>query len=430
MKLRSRTLSKLDKIMTDIIGDTGEKVPGLGVIAFKDGKEVYSKFIGYRNINKKLSVTRDTRFRVASISKMFTIFTIMQFVDKGTIDLDTDVSEYLGFNLRNPNFLETPITVRMLASHTSSLRDGNNYSLPPECSIEEFFISNGAGYEAGIHFAPRSETIGNYFKYSNLNYNLLGTIIEKVTGERFDLYQKKHILNQLDMKADYVVSNLVKDEFNNLGTIYKKSKNSVWNEDFDWIAQVDDYIEQPAKDSIQIRSTDDDNSTKYYDLNDYKVGTNATIFSPTGGLRISFEELSHCLQMLMNDGIYNGRQIISKGLLDEMMSLQWVYNGNNGDNYGVMFNYGLGMYKIEGGSDARLCKDYDIDFIGHSGEAYGLISGLYFIPNTMSGVLFMTNGTAVEPDINPKSRGKFSNSYIWEENIMNPICQYIFGKQD
>ncbi|MBR2179715.1 MAG: beta-lactamase family protein [Selenomonadaceae bacterium] len=416
--------------MTDIIGDTGEKVPGLGVIAFKDGKEVYSKFIGYRNINKKLSVTRDTRFRVASISKMFTIFTIMQFVDKGTIDLDTDVSEYLGFNLRNPNFLETPITVRMLASHTSSLRDGNNYSLPPECSIEEFFISNGAGYEAGIHFAPRSETIGNYFKYSNLNYNLLGTIIEKVTGERFDLYQKKHILNQLDMKADYVVSNLVKDEFNNLGTIYKKSKNSVWNEDFDWIAQVDDYIEQPAKDSIQIRSTDDDNSTKYYDLNDYKVGTNATIFSPTGGLRISFEELSHCLQMLMNDGIYNGRQIISKGLLDEMMSLQWVYNGNNGDNYGVMFNYGLGMYKIEGGSDARLCKDYDIDFIGHSGEAYGLISGLYFIPNTMSGVLFMTNGTAVEPDINPKSRGKFSNSYIWEENIMNPICQYIFGKQD
>ena len=430
MKLRSRTLSKLDKIMTDIIGDTGEKVPGLGVIAFKDGKEVYSKFIGYRNINKKLSVTRDTRFRVASISKMFTIFTIMQFVDKGTIDLDTDVSEYLGFNLRNPNFLETPITVRMLASHTSSLRDGNNYSLPPECSIEEFFISNDAGYEAGIHFAPRSETIGNYFKYSNLNYNLLGTIIEKVTGERFDLYQKKHILNQLDMKADYVVSNLVKDEFNNLGTIYKKSKNSVWNEDFDWIAQVDDYIEQPAKDSIQIRSTDDDNSTKYYDLNDYKVGTNATIFSPTGGLRISFEELSHCLQMLMNDGIYNGRQIISKGLLDEMMSLQWVYNGNNGDNYGVMFNYGLGMYKIEGGSDARLCKDYDIDFIGHSGEAYGLISGLYFIPNTMSGVLFMTNGTAVEPDINPKSRGKFSNSYIWEENIMNPICQYIFGKQD
>ena len=122
--------------MTDIIGDTGEKVPGLGVIAFKDGKEVYSKFIGYRNINKKLSVTRDTRFRVASISKMFTIFTIMQFVDKGTIDLDTDVSEYLGFNLRNPNFLETPITVRMLASHTSSLRDGNNYSLPPVCSIE------------------------------------------------------------------------------------------------------------------------------------------------------------------------------------------------------------------------------------------------------------------------------------------------------
>ena len=129
----------------------------------------------------------------------------------------------------------------------------------------------------------------------------------------------------------------------------------------------------------------------------------------------------------MNGGIYNGRQVINKKRLDEMMKPQWIYNGENGDNYGVMFNYGLGMYKIEGNGKARLCKDYDVDFIGHSGEAYGLISGLYFIPNTKSGIVFMTNGTAVEPDINPKSHGKFSNSYIWEENIINPICEYIFA---
>ena len=426
--MKSMRLSKLTEAMEAMIGYTDAKVPGFGVIVFKDGEEVYSKFLGYRNIEKKLPVTRDTRFRVASISKMFTVFTIMQLVDNSKINLDTDVSEYLGFVLRNPNFLETPITIRMLASHTSSLHDGKIYSLPPECSIEEFFMPNGVGYEAGVHFAPKNETIGKYFKYSNLNYNLLGTIIEKVTGERFDLYQKNHILSQLDTRADYVVANLDKNEFNYLGTIYQKSKSGIWSEELDWIAQVDDYVNQPPKDTLKIRSIDDsDSSTRYYNLNDYKVGTNATIFSPTGGLRISFEELSRCLQMLMNGGIYNGRQVINKKRLDEMMKPQWIYNGENGDNYGVMFNYGLGMYKIEGNGKARLCKDYDVDFIGHSGEAYGLISGLYFIPNTKSGIVFMTNGTAVEPDINPKSHGKFSNSYIWEENIINPICEYIFS---
>ena len=429
--LKPMKLSKLDEAITAMIGNTGAKVPGLGVIVFKDGKEVYSKFLGRRRIDANLPMTRDTRFRVASISKMFTIFTIMQLVDKGKLNLDTDVSEYLGFRLRNPNFTDIPITVRMLASHTSSLRDGDIYSLPPECSIEEFFTVDGLGYEDGAHFSARTEEIGIYFKYSNLNYNLLGTIIERVTGERFDLYQKKFILTQLDTKADYVVGNLDKDEFDNLGTIYQKSKNSVWNEDLDWTAQADDYSKQPAKNTILVRSTVDDNTqTRYYNLNDYKVGTNATIFSPTGGLRISFEELSHCLQMLMNSGIYNDRQIISKVLLDEMMKPQWVYSGDNGDNYGVMYNYGLGMYGIDGKNKARLCRDYDIDFIGHSGEAYGMISGLYFIPNTKSGVVFMINGTAVEPDINPQSRGKFSNSYIWEENIMNPICQYIFSDQN
>ena len=113
----------LEKELSDLIGETGTKVLGFGVIAFKDSKEVYSKFSGFSNIEKKIPITRYTRFRVASVSKMFTAFTIMQLVEQGKINLDTDVSEYLGFKLRNPNFPDTPINVRMLASHTSTLRD-------------------------------------------------------------------------------------------------------------------------------------------------------------------------------------------------------------------------------------------------------------------------------------------------------------------
>ena len=94
--------------------------------------------------------------------------------------------------------------------------------------------------------------------------------------------------------------------------------------------------------------------------------------------------------------------------------------------YGVMFSYGLGLYQIDGASAARLCKNYDVDFVGHSGDAYGMISGLYFRPGTKDGVIFMVNGTAVVAEDDARSLGKFSNSYIWEEEIMNPICEKIF----
>ena len=420
----------LDEELENMIGDNGSKVPGLGVIVFKDGQEVYSKFLGRRHINEDKPLTRDTRFRVASISKMFTIFTIMQLVDQGKIDLDADISNYLSFKLRNPNFPDISITVRMLASHTSSLRDGKIYSLPPEFSIKEFFNSKGKFFDNGIHFANRNEEIGKYFSYCNLNYGILGTIIERVTNERFDLYQKNHILKQLKTKADYLVANLSKNEFENLGTIYQKNINGVWNENFDWTTQIDDYEIQPANDTVLIQNPYARDTDKIYSLENYEIGTNATIFSPAGGLRISFEELTHCLEMLMNDGNYKGSQIIRNDLLTEMKTPQWIYNEkiSNGDPYGVMFNYGLGIYKIEGNSKARLCRDHKIDLIGHSGEAYGMISGLYFIPGTKDGLIFMINGEAIDIDSDKQSQGNFSNNYIWEEIIINSICENIFVK--
>ena len=57
------------------------KVPGLGVVVFKNGREVFSKFVGSRRLGK--SVTRQTRFRIASVSKMFTVFSILQLVERG-----------------------------------------------------------------------------------------------------------------------------------------------------------------------------------------------------------------------------------------------------------------------------------------------------------------------------------------------------------
>ena len=392
---------KIDKELEKMLNEGYEQVPGLGVIVYKNNEEVYSKFIGERNIRKKLPMTRETRLRVASVSKMFTIFTIMELIECGKINLDEDASKYLGFELRNPNFAGEKITIRMLASHTSTLRDGEKYNFPLEKTLKESLNEE--------HFGKEDK---KYFKYCNLNYGILGTIIENVTGKRFDIYQKENILKKLEIKGDYVVGNLEKKEYEKLGALYQQKISGKWQ------MRIDDYEKQPGREKILIN--DEEKALKKY-----KIGSNATIFSPAGGLRISFEEMAHALEMIMNSGQYKGKEILKRESLEQMMTPQWIYNGKNGENYGVMNKYGLGMYKIDGNSSARLCKNHEIDLIGHSGEAYGMISGLYFVPGTKDGVIFMINGEAIEPEGDKRSHGKFSEGYIWEENIMNPICEKI-----
>lgn len=405
----------IDNELAKMIGNEDTQVTGLGVIALEDGKVVYENFLGKRNLEKNLPVTKDTRFRVASVSKMFTMFGIMKLVEQGKIDLDEDASKYLGFELRNPNFPDEKITVRMLASHTSTIRDAEGYTLPKNYSLEEFFKKNGVAYEDGKHFATEKD----FFKYCNLNYGILATIIEKVSGERFDKFIKTNILQPMKINADYVVGNLSEKDFKKLGTLYNKK-------DGQWIATRDNFSSQPKKDYADVLSNYVD-SEELQDLSDYKIGTNATIFNPAGGLRISFAELGNCLEMLVNGGNFHGKQIVREDLLKEMCKKQWIFDekNKNGDTYEVMFSYGLGLYQIDGASAARLCKEFDIDLIGHSGEASGMISGVYFMPGTKKGVIFMINGVGVEPGVDEKSFGKFSSGFIWEEEIMNPILENI-----
>ena len=328
-------------------------VAGAGLIVYRGGAEVYADFYGVGSVKKNKPVTRATRFRAASVSKLFVIFTIMQLVERGKINLDADASDYLGFKIS--------ATVRDLASHTSGLRDGKIYSIPPSYSVEEFFKPDGKFFEGGAHFGDR-----NFF-YSNLNYGLLGTIIEAVTGVRFDVYQRENILSQLDIRADYVVGNLSASEFENLGALYLDGR------------ATDEFEVQPEKDTVALQNPYAENFSGVYSLKNYRAGTNATIFSPQGGLRISFEELTHALEMLINGGKFRGRRILSADSLAEIFKSRWIYDGANGDTCGgEMLNYGLGSYKIAGG------------YAGHAGEAFGMLSGIFFKGG--SGFVYMLNG--------------------------------------
>ena len=93
-----------DAYFASLIGDTGTGVPGLAVLAYADGREVYRFAAGVRRVDGERSwpMTVDSRFRMASVSKMFTVFTLMELAEDDASSLIDDVSQYLGFRLRHP----------------------------------------------------------------------------------------------------------------------------------------------------------------------------------------------------------------------------------------------------------------------------------------------------------------------------------------
>jgi CubicO group peptidase (beta-lactamase class C family) len=344
-------------------------VVGMSVILANRDTTLFIGSYGLRDIGRNLPVDANTRYRIASVAKMITAAVLMTLYDEGKFNLDADVSQYLGYSLRNPNFPNEPITIRKLLSHTSSLRDGSGYdniinltatlTTPP--SLQSALLPGGANYYSDIWSSSRGPT-SNYFTYSNCNYGLIGTIAERLSGMRFDSLARQRILLPLNISASFNIQDL--PDINNLSVLYRKSGSA-------WIAQTDNYYGiMPAP----------------RNLSGYVVGTNGLIFGPQGSLRITAVELARFLRMIMNGGVLYGKRILSQNAIDAMTLPSWTYNGNNGDTYYDLFlNYGFGCHRT---SDLIP----GLVMIGHPGEAYGLISDIYYDVNKNFCITFALNG--------------------------------------
>ena len=100
---------------------------GMTLLLIEEGNITYHQNFGLADWERKRPITDSTLFRVASISKSITAAAILQLFEQGKLDLDTDVSQYLGWKLRNPKHPQIPITLRLLMNHRSSIQDGGGY---------------------------------------------------------------------------------------------------------------------------------------------------------------------------------------------------------------------------------------------------------------------------------------------------------------
>lgn len=316
-------------------------VVGLSVAVVKKGKIVYTKAFGYRDLASQTPLTTDCLFRIASISKSFSATSIMQLAEAKKLALDDDVSKLVGFTVRNPKYPNTVITLRMLMSHRSSLNDSQGYFtldvINPDKTPDWQKCYND--YEPGTGY-----------QYCNLNFNLTGTIIERVSGERFDQYVKHHVLDPLGLYGGYCVDSLDASRF---ATLYEYNDST---HGFD--PQPDAY--HPRREILA----------------NYVMGYSAPVFSPTGGMKISAPDLARYMIMHMNQGKGKAgrKRIISR---NSARTMQQPAVGEEG--------YGLAITTTRKLVPGVLLK-------GHTGSAYGLYSAMFFQPEKKYGFVVITNG--------------------------------------
>lgn len=430
-------MTALDERLAQILNTDGAELASLAVVVAAGAEPVYQGYFGNRFIHptdpdQHLPINAGSKFRIASISKSVVALAIMQLAERGLLDLDTDISGYLGFALRNPHYPDTAITVRMLLSHTSSIRDGSVYSIPIPYSMADFFTPEGAFYNDGEHFAAPeagiSPTPGRYFCYCNLNFGLAGAIIETVSGERFDEYMWAHLLNRLGINAGFNIHHLSDPGFNDLATLYRRFDGQSWDPNGPWYPQVDDYQGKRPDTVARIENPDtgDDRSAQpILTLDDYQLGSNGTLFSPQGGLRISALDLATIMQVFMNDGTHGDVVLVQPESVAAMQTVQWRYDedAQNGDNYrGLMRAWGLGVQRTTGGGDVgdsdKIEESGRIQLWGHGGDAYGLLSGMWFDPDSRVGFVYIIGGVGADPE---QYTGRYSSFARWEEQVMTAI---------
>jgi CubicO group peptidase (beta-lactamase class C family) len=400
----------LDRELSDIAADPACQMASLSVLAIRDGKPVYQRQFGQRFIATAAAPGRpaDARsmYRIASISKMMTTLGLMRLLEEGKVALDADVSGYLGFPLRNPNFPDRPVTLRNLLTHTSSLRDEAGYSWPLDTALSTVLVPGAWARNAGP---------GEFFTYCNLNWGVIGTLMERVTGERFDRLMKRLLLDPMGLHGGYNPSEFSSEDLANVATIYRKrtTDTEVWDAAGPWIAQVDDYSTRAPKAPAGIER--------------YVPGSNATPFSPTGGLRISAHDMGRVMLMLMNGGAIDGRRILKPATLATMFERQWTFDGKNGDTYRGLFNcWGLGNQQFPDQPGIALVDDGGFAALGHHGDAYGLVSTFVFDPVARNGMVVLVGGTSADPETR---RGAHSSMARFEERILTALYRRaILGK--
>jgi CubicO group peptidase (beta-lactamase class C family) len=238
-------------------------------------------------------------------------------------------------------------------------------------------LSNPKAFDA-VH-AP-----GSFFRYSNLNFPIVASVMEKTTGERFDRLIHRLVLAPLGLEACFNWTTCSDAALARAVILYEED-GSVLRDDLGG--------RQPACPVVQAA----DGSCE---LGRYVLGSNGALFSPQGGLRISARDLATVGQLLLNKGRQGNQRFLSEARVAEMVRPAWRFDGSNGvTDKGFYCAYGLAVQSLP--VSVQGCRD-DLfgdgrQVVGHAGEAYRVRSGLWVDQRRGIGIAYFAANNGKEP---------------------------------
>ena len=339
-------------------------IKGFGVAIVNQDTTLYLQGFGQSHINKKKPYTKGSLQNIASVSKTLIGIALLKAQELGKLELDDPIAKYLPFEVSNPFYSSQAITIRHLATHTSSIQDGETYntksyvlqgakakdSTPSPPYVDDFnapdkmtdlgtflenFLSPEGAWYSKTHFLDK--TPGERFEYSNVGATLAAYIVERATGTDYREFTKDHILEPLQMSA------------------------TGWS----------------------TKAIDTTRLTQLFTVEGNKIPDYTLITYPDGGLITSVEDKAKYLKELIR--AYNG-----KGTLLTQKS------------YKQFFSPMLSKANFDG--EARSDRPFDdeynsglflghtpIGYLGHTGGDPGVSTFMFFNPKTNIGKLLFVN---------------------------------------
>lgn len=324
-------MAGFDPLVEKALKDYG--VPGLSIGVVVDGHLVYAKGFGMRDLEKKLPMTADTVCPIGSFTKGFTAFAAGTFVDASLLDWDQKVIDLIPEFRLNDLYATQKLTVRDLLTHRSGMPRHDFMWYNSKMSRAEV-LRRLQYLESSCE--PRAR-----YQYNNLMYLVVGYVMEQMAHKSWETIVQEKILVPLQMHHTHF----------SLAEMQKEIDHAV------------PYVERGGV----LRKM------KHRDI---------SLIGPGGGLNSNVNDLSHWLQMLLAEGVYEGKSLISSSTLQEIYTPQVVVPGVAETKEPIIQAYGMGWY---------ISSYRGQYFLSHDGVSDGFTSVIGLLPHKGIGVVVLTN---------------------------------------
>lgn len=324
----STALAAIEKALDDRRKELG--IPGISLAIVKDDQIIYVKGIGYKDLDKKLPVTPDTRFAIGSASKAFTAMLAAIAADEGKLSLDDSPKKFLPyFTLRDPD-AAAKITIRDLLAHRSGLNRTDLAMVTGVLNREELIKVAG--------MAKPTAKLGEKFQYQNVMYTAAGEAVAKAENSTWDKLIADRIFKPLGMKnSDTTAADM------------QKAKDYSFGYDYNPTTKETRHLPQR------------------------EIGAAA----PAGAINSSARDMAQWLRLMLANGSINGRRLVSEKNFDELVRKQMNVAGS--------VDYGLGWF-------LRQWNGHKV--VEHGGNIDGFNSQVALMPDQKLGFVLLTNVTA------------------------------------